>query len=514
MATPSEKLAASLEALKELQDRGTHAIRSANLSRTHRERLVKQGFLFEVMKGWYIPSKPDTPDGDTTVWYASFWDFCAAYLTERFGSDWCICPDQSISLLVGNETVPQQLVVHSPRGGNNVTALPHGTSLLDLRVTTVPKDKDSVVGPHGLRLHSLPAALIGCSASLYTSNPTYIRAALLSIRDASDLLETLLDRGQSVVAGRLAGAMRNVGQDRVADDIVATMGSAGYNVRESDPFETMVPTILMSRGASPWVNRLHLMWHQMRDDVIDRFPTLPGLPVDPDALMQHVEDIFITDAYHSLSIEGYRVSIELIEKVHSGQWNPETNKADKNQRDALAARGYWQAFQSVKGSLVKVLRGENPGTVADDDHGAWYREMFGPSVTAGLLRASDLAGYRNDQVYIRGSMHVPPNCHAVRDLMPAYFNLLRKESKASVRAVLGHFFFGFVHPYMDGNGRMARFLMNLMLASGGYPWTVVPVERRKEYMAALEDASVKQNVVPFAAFLADLVAISLASPET
>lgn len=505
MATPSEKLAASLEALKELQDRGIHAIRSTNLSRTHRQRLIKQGFLFEVMRGWYIPSRPDTPEAESSAWYASFWDFCVVYLTERFGSDWSICHDQSISLLVGNETVPQQLVVYSPRAGNNITTLPHGTSLLDLRVTTAPKGKDIIIGPHGLRLHSLPSALIGCSTSLYISNPTDMRAAFLAIRDASELLEILLDRGQSVVAGRLAGAMRNIGQDRIADDIVASMGTAGYDIRESDPFETRIPTILMSRGASPWVNRLHLMWHQMRDGVIGNFPTPPGLPIAPDAFMQHVDDIYVTDAYNSLSIEGYRVSIELIERVRSGQWNPEANETDRSQKDAMAARGYWQAFQSVKASVVRVLRGENSGSVADDDHGAWYREMFGPSVTAGLLRASDLAGYRNDQVYIRGSMHVPPSCHAVRDLMPAYFDLLRKEPEASVRAVLGHLFFGFVHPYMDGNGRMARFLMNLMLASGGYPWTVVPVERRKEYMSALEEASVKQNVVPFAAFLADLV---------
>ena len=46
--------------------------------------------------------------------------------------------------------------------------------------------------------------------------------------------------------------------------------------------------------------------------------------------------------------------------------------------------------------------------------------------------------------------------------------------------------------------------MNLMMASGGYPWTVVPVERRDEYMQALEAASVRQNIVPFTKFLASL----------
>jgi hypothetical protein len=47
--------------------------------------------------------------------------------------------------------------------------------------------------------------------------------------------------------------------------------------------------------------------------------------------------------------------------------------------------------------------------------------------------------------------------------------------------------------------------MNVMLASGGYPWTVIPVERRSDYVAALESASVGQDIAPFATLLAGLV---------
>ena len=70
---------------------------------------------------------------------------------------------------------------------------------------------------------------------------------------------------------------------------------------------------------------------------------------------------------------------------------------------------------------------------------------------------------------------------------------------------MGHFIFVYIHPYFDGNGRMGRFVMNLMMAAGGYPWTIVPVERRDEYMQALEAASVNQDIVPFTKFLASLV---------
>jgi|SRR5580700_2321113 hypothetical protein len=89
-------------------------------------------------KGWYIPSRPDEVKGESTAWYASFWRFCAGYLEERFGANWCLSPEQSLSLHAGNWTVPRQLMVRAMGGGNTVTKLPHGTSLLDLRSEPPP----------------------------------------------------------------------------------------------------------------------------------------------------------------------------------------------------------------------------------------------------------------------------------------------------------------------------------------------------------------------------------------
>ena len=251
------------------------------------------------------------------------------------------------------------------------------------------------------------------------------------------------------------------------------------------------------------------MWHNFREVIIKHFPESPGLPKNKQAYLKKVEEIYVTDAYHSLSIERYVVSIELIEKVRSGAWDLEENSEDKKHRDAMAARGYWQASQVVKNSIEKILDGSNSGKVADQDHSDWYRELFAPSVAASILKPSDLAGYRTNQVYIAQSMYVPLNKDALRDAMPVLFELLEKEEHAGVRAVLGHFIFVYIHPYMDGNGRMGRFLMNVMLASGGYPWTVIPVEERDSYMQALEKASVDNDIEPLAKFISNLVNQSL-----
>ncbi len=90
-------------------------------------------------------------------------------------------------------------------------------------------------------------------------------------------------------------------------------------------------------------------------------------------------------------------------------------------------------------------------------------------------------------------------------MMPTLFDLLMEEENPAVRVILGHFIFVYIHPYFDGNGRMGRFIMNLMMASGGYPWAVVPVEKRADYMQALEVASVDKNIVPFTKFIASLL---------
>jgi hypothetical protein len=189
-------------------------------------------------------------------------------------------------------------------------------------------------------------------------------------------------------------------------------------------------------------------------------------------------------------------------------------RADRKNRDALAARGYWQAFQQVKEAMTKIIGGSEPGALVHAAHRDWCRELFAPSVAAGLIGPGALAGYRNSPVFLRGSRHVPPRAEILPDAMPALFDLLEGEKEPSVRAVLGHWLFSSIHPYPDGNGRMARFLMNAMLASGGYPWTVIRVEDRAAYLQALETASIDGDIRSFAAFIAERVRWSMAQAGT
>ena len=261
----------------------------------------------------------------------------------------------------------------------------------------------------------------------------------------------------------------------VADEIKTTMNRFGYVIREEDPFTDKYEFV---RDLSPYATRIRLMWKSMRDVVLAVKPSVPaGIGIE--AYMKDVEDRY--------------------------NWKPDENASDKEDKTALAARGYWQAFQEVKKSLLAIFDGKNAGVVVEKDHRIWYQEMFAPSVMAGIIKAGDIVGYRTAQVYIRNSMHTPLNPEAVLDAMPVLFDLLKSEEDAWVRAVLGHFIFTFIHPYMDGNGRMGRFMMNVMLASGGYRWTIIQKEIRDKYMSALERASVQGDISEFASLLAGIV---------
>ena len=495
------KMAAALRALHKLQDKHQGVVESKDLGDEQRDLLVETGFLKPVLRGWFICGNPKDLPGDTTAWYASYWSFLSGYLTKRLGKRYCLNPEASLLLHTGNTTVPRQVTVVTKQGGTQIVKLPFETSvLLYPDEKRVPKAR---VDRLGLQAWPVAEALCLVGPQFFSHHPREAEIALAMVRDPSELLTTLLaGEGMPTAASRLAGALAFVGRTQDAASLTATMKSAGIYVQAKNPFELEQPTLLPSRERSPYVLRLRSMWAAWRQLVIDNFPVAPGLALDSQAYVHQVEERYKSDAYNSLSIEGYQVTEELIERVAKDGWDPEGNEEDKASKDAMAARGYFQAFGAVKESIRRILAGGNPGEVLTADHREWYSELFGPAVVAGILKRHQLAGYRTGPVYIRNSMHTPLPREALLDSMEELFRPITEEQEASVRAVLGHHLFVFIHPYFDGNGRIGRFLMNALLASGGYPWTVVRVSQRQRYMEALEAASVKGDIVPLTQFLA------------
>ena len=498
MASVQEKLADSLSVLKAYQDTHENIIIQGmkTLGETHTKRLIQNGYLEQVIKGWYMPTMPGM-EGDTTVWYASYWQFIVAYANNRFGTDWCLTPEESLDLYAGETVAPHQLILRSTKASNNIIQLKHGDSLLDI---TAAQPRNVVVEPRfGLRIYPLSEALVFCTPTYFTRNAVNARTCLLMVSSADEILKEVADEGNSSRASRLVGALRNVGRDDMAQKIQDYMVRIGHDMRPEDPFLDKVDNTLTSgRIISPYIIRIRLMWNKMKKQILALNPRKPGHSLSVDEILSGMEENYVRDSYHSLSIEGYRVTEGLIEHVRSGEWNPKNNKVDADRKNALAARGYYQAFLQVKESVKEILQEGNAGKIAGRDFEKWHFEMFQPCITAGIIKASDLFGYRTGQVYIRGSKHTPLSPDAVRDAMPVLMELMEEEDNAIVRAILGHFFFVYIHPYMDGNGRTARFLMNVMLVTGGYSWRIVTVEERETYMSALEKASIEGDITDFA----------------
>ncbi len=518
MVAPHKKLAESLSVLADLQGENRRIFRTEEMRRGHRERLVRNGFLQPVIQGWLMLSNPGVAPQDSALWYASFWEFCARYCSRRFGEEWHLSPELSLLLHAENSAVPQQVIVHAKSGSNNRIALPFETSIFDLQTRRQPAPEKLCVR-EGNRLYTTESGLIRASKRFFQDYPVEAQTVLAGIAQPGGIVRSLLEGGHSTRAGRLAGAFRHIGRARFADEIARAMRQTEHTYRESNPFVTGTGRDVMPAGGAgrhataPIGHRLRGLWSSARDPILKAFPKAPGLPVDgqaKSAYLEQVKEAYLDDAYHSLSIEGYQVTPELIERVSSGNWNPDKVDADSQQHDALAARGYWQASLAVQEAVADILGGADPGERFRADHARWYLQLFQPFVAVGLYQEPALAGYRNQAVFLRGSRHVPPRYEIIADAMETLFLLLEEEPEPAVRAVAGHWMFGYIHPYPDGNGRIARFTMNAMLASGGYPWTVIRVEDRRAYMAALEAASVQQNFTPFAEFVADRVRAVLA----
>jgi len=112
--------------------------------------------------------------------------------------------------------------------------------------------------------------------------------------------------------------------------------------------------------------------------------------------------------------------------------------------------------------------------------------------------------YRNVNVRITGSTHLPPDSRKVPRLMQEFNRWFKSEAKKLnpvEYAALAHFKLVDIHPFVDGNGRTARLLMNLILMGEGFPPTVILNSERGKYYDVLETGH-RQNYKPFVNFVA------------
>lgn len=511
MIPTNKLLAQSLEVLRKAPGAEERVIKSSVISRSHRERLENAGFLKEIIRGWYFVTQPKDEDSIKAFWTGNFWTFIGRYLRDT-GEETCLSPEWSLRLLTGETVVPEHMVIMSKNGGARTVTIklptntaPQGNSFLIYRdEKNIP---DRIADWNGVPVMEIEDALVRAPINMFRSSPTTIEIALSLVKDPVNLIRALNKAASARNVGRIIGAYKHIGDNETSNRIYQYFKQLGQIIPVSNPFDKP-KTLNGGKVSSPYVARIESLWRRHRSTIEEVFmPTTDKVRhFEPwEIVSAKVLDRFVEDAYNSLSIEGFSVTPELIAKVREGKWNPDASGEDKGMEAALAAKGYKEAFNTVL-ATTETLYGKSQAYIAEvlwKEHQNWHQALFSPSVSAGILSHDKLLGYRTHPVYLRTSAHVPPNHEVVPELMEKVFDLMKQESNPVVQAVMGHFMLGHIHPYIDGNGRLARFLMNSVFVSSGYPWTVVHQTNRKQYLLALEAASVDKEggVRQFAEFI-------------
>ena len=120
--------------------------------------------------------------------------------------------------------------------------------------------------------------------------------------------------------------------------------------------------------------------------------------------------------------------------------------------------------------------------------------------------------YRDQQVFISGAVHTPPPPFKIQEQMDALMEWYNGEAKTLhpiVRGAMLHAIFVGIHPFIDGNGRTSRLLLNLELMKSGYPPIIIRVENRLAYYNALDKAHTTEDYEDFVKLVAKEVEASL-----
>ncbi len=245
-----------------------------------------------------------------------------------------------------------------------------------------------------------------------------------------------------------------------------------------------------------------------------------GRPFPPAAVARLREHLLVAWTHHSTAIEGNTLSLQetravLLDGVTVGGKTLREHLEVVNHRDAVE----W----------LEALVAE-PREPVGERHVLELHRL----VLKGIW-PEEAGRYRRTAVRIAGSRHVPPAAHRVPDLMREFGLWLEAVTAGagsaahpahtapeapSVPATAGahtilvaaeaHLRLVAVHPFVDGNGRTARLLLNLILMREGYPPAVIEVGERPRYYDTLEQATVEGKAEPFHLLVAEAARRSLA----
>lgn len=500
-----KKIANALSAAKKAAGgKGYHIIASSKLSRGDRELLLKEGWIRLIHRGWYLLVNKDVfNEGDTTPLYGSLWEYVEKVSRKNLGKDYWLTADQAINLHAQNNSFPRQIIINTSASYYNKIEIDNDTDILFITNKKPPKKEEVFLGDFGLRMLSIESSLSRLSPVLLENPTAEVKALLQNIKDEGAFVKYMLDNASVASAEKMASILMSLDESDKAKSLVRAFSLIGKEVRidvnsaaqKSQPKNRSIMYLRISALFQNLSEKLK------KDHTLPFFQENDFYNTDFLVIEEEIKAQYVYDAYNSLSIENYQVSEGMIKKIRDGNWNPKTNSDDYSTLSGMAAKGYQRAYKSVIDDLKNIHRNKNPVEVCKKGFQQWREDLFSEAVKAGVIEVKNIFGYRNTGVSIRASRHVPPAKEKIMDAMEALFDSMKEEKNHWVRAVLAHALFVHIHPYSDGNGRTARFLMNTLLVSSGFPWISIKQEDRSRYFASLEDIHINKNPLSLHFFL-------------
>lgn len=202
-----------------------------------------------------------------------------------------------------------------------------------------------------------------------------------------------------------------------------------------------------------------------------------------DLHISSVSNEFLVDFIsNSISLDTTLVSKEDVQNILDGNTN------DINSRVIQLVNNYLDGF------LFGVALATKNEVFTENDLKDIHEKVVDGFSNGGL--------YRNVDISIKGSNHTPPSFIKVYDRMKKYFDTVNSESfDVYYRIAFSHLQLMKVHPFLDGNGRLARIVLNCMLLHYGLKPVVIRYEDKERYFEMLEDFKVNKNIDPFIDFI-------------
>lgn len=211
----------------------------------------------------------------------------------------------------------------------------------------------------------------------------------------------------------------------------------------------------------------------------------------PSEIVHNLKENLIVDwTYNSNAIEGSTLTLQETKVILEDG----ITVGGKSLREHLEAINHKDAIEYIEESLKEPL---TQGLIKNI-HGIVLKGI--DDKNAGI--------YRKVNVHISGAKHTPPEFVHVQEEMDKFenwYNTKAKDIHPVLRSAMVHTEFVGIHPFIDGNGRTARLLMNMELLKAGYPPVVIPVAERLDYYNALDAAHVDKNYEPFLKMTEDWV---------